>query len=205
MAYFGLQLLVLHTAHTRKIYYPPGFILDTSMLRTLRSLRKLHSFSKVEIENARKWVQSSTSASIPRHLFNVSYSRSSGPGGQKVNKTSSKATISLDPGQWLDPTYCFWIPEPVLDQIKTNVIRYQTKNGGLLIQSDGSRSREVNTDECFRKLLDNIKEVAHFPDDVSEEDKKKWEELAVEQKEKRMFHKKRQSDKKKLRQKKFDL
>lgn len=175
------------------------------MLQTIIFSRFSSSFSKLEIDSARNWLKSSTVAVIPRHLFNISYSRSSGPGGQKVNKTSSKATVSLDPHQWLDSKSCFWIPGPIVKQIREKSLRYQTKNGGLLIQSDTSRSREINTDECFRKLLDNIKEVAFFPDEVSEEDKKKWEEIAVEQKEKRMFHKKRQSEKKKSRQKNFDI
>lgn len=74
-----------------------------------------------------------------------------------------------------------------------------------MVQSDGFRSRDVNTDECFRKLLQDIKNNVHFAEEVSEEDRKKWEELAVDQKEKRMFHKKRQSDKKKLRLKNFDI
>ncbi|SGZ51941.1 CIC11C00000001687 [Sungouiella intermedia] len=172
---------------------------------SLRLIRSLSTFSKTEIENARKWLDASNLASIPRHLFTISYSRSSGPGGQKVNKTSSKATISLEPDQWLNPQFCFWMPAPVLDQIKQSTIRYQTKNGGILVQSDGSRSRELNTDECFRKLLQDIKDNVYFAEEVSEQDKKKWEDLAMEQKEKRMFHKKRQSDKKKLRLKQFDI
>lgn len=175
------------------------------MLATLRQCRFLSTFTKTEIDAARKWLESSTQASIPRHLFTISYSRSSGPGGQKVNKTSSKATVALEPDQWLNSDACYWIPAPVLDQIKNSAIRHQTKTGGILVQSDSSRSREANTDECFRKLLQDIKENVHFAGEVSEEDKQKWEQLAADQKEKRMFHKKRQSDKKKLRQKKFDI
>lgn len=62
----------------------------------------------------------------------------------------------------------------------------------------------MNTDECFRKLLQEIKDTTFFAGEVSEEDKKRWEEIREDAKEKRMFNKKKQSDKKKSRQKKFD-
>lgn len=172
---------------------------------SLRQVRVLSTFTNSEIEAAKKWLENTNLAAIPRHLFTISYSRSSGPGGQKVNKTSSKATISLEPHQWLNPQFCFWMPPPVLYQVKQANLRHQTKSGGILIQSDGSRSRENNTDECFRKLLQDIKDNVYFADEVSVADKKKWEELAVEQKERRMMQKKRQSDKKKLRLKHFDM
>lgn len=175
------------------------------MFASLRLVRGLSTFTKTDIESAKKWLEGVNLATIPRHLFTISYSRSSGPGGQKVNKTSSKATISLEPYQWLDSQYCFWIPPPVLHQIRQTNLRHQTKTGGILIQSDGSRSRDSNTDECFRKLLQDIKDNVYFADEVSEADKKKWKELEVEQKERRRMHKKRQSEKKKLRLKNFDM
>lgn len=169
----------------------------------LRFLRDLHTQS--EIAAARLWLDSFPHTSIPRSNFDISYSRSSGPGGQKVNKTSSKATVAAEPHVWLNPHYCSWIPGPIRDQIAQKKLRYETKHGGILIQSDTSRSREVNTDECFRKLLHEIKTIVHFEGEVSSEDKKKWAALAVELKKRRLEDKKRQSEKKKLRLKSFDL
>lgn len=122
-----------------------------------------------------------------------------------MNKTSSKATVSLEPHQWLEPQFCYWIPKPILSQLGTKKLRFGTKAGGILIQSDLSRNRDDNTEECFRKLVQEIKDVVHFEAEVSEADKKKWEEITVEQKEKRHYHKKKQSEKKKLRQKNFDF
>lgn len=122
-----------------------------------------------------------------------------------MNKTSSKATVALSPDKWLNPQFCYWIPGPIRSQLATNKVRYETKSGGILIQSDSSRNRDNNTDECFRKLLEEIKERTFFAAEISEEDKKKWEEIKEDKKEKRLFHKKRQSDKKKSRSKKFDI
>ncbi|KAK6198768.1 uncharacterized protein RJT21DRAFT_122398 [Scheffersomyces amazonensis] len=161
-------------------------------------------FNKQDIEKARKWLDSATIDSIPTKIFEISYSRSSGPGGQKVNKTSSKATISLEPHQWLNSQFCYWIPKPILAQITSKPIRYETKTGGILIQSDTSRNREINTEECFKKLLTAIKERAEFAGEVSEEDIEKWEQIKEEVNEKRLYSKKKSSDKKKNRSKKFD-
>ncbi|PVH17023.1 uncharacterized protein CXQ87_004582 [Candidozyma duobushaemuli] len=160
------------------------------------------SFSKEEIEEAKRWLDN---PQINRAVFEITYSRSSGPGGQKVNKTSSKATVALEPWKWLNPQFCFWIPKPILAQIEEKRIRYHTKSGGLLIQSDRSRNREDNTADCFKKLGDEIRRVVEFEGKVSEEDKAKWEELAKVSKERRMEQKKRQKEKKQGRSKKFDL
>lgn len=162
-------------------------------------------FSEEEINKAKEWIENFSGTQVPEKIFEISYSRASGAGGQKVNKTSSKATIALGPDQWLNPQFCYWIPKPIRSQISENKIRYETKSGGILIQSDSTRNRDTNTDECFRKLVQEIKDNTFFPGEVSEEDKKRWQEIKDDRKEKRLFNKKRQSDKKKYRSKKFDI
>lgn len=179
-------------------------MLSSLMIRPgLLTWARFASFSRDEIEAARKWL--SMEPKIPRGVFEITYSRSSGPGGQKVNKTSSKATVALSPDRWLNPQFCYWIPKPVLEQLAEKGIRYHTKLGGLLIQSDRTRNREDNTADCFKKLIDEIRDTVYFEGEVSEEDKLKWEELAKVSKEKRMLQKKKQSDKKKLRSKKIEF
>lgn len=162
-------------------------------------------FSEEEILKAKEWVENFTGTQVPANIFELSYSRSSGPGGQKVNKTSSKATIALGPEEWLNPQFCYWIPKPIRTQINDKNIRYQTKSRGIIVQSDSTRNRDTNTDECFRKLIQEIKDNTFFPGEISEEDRKRWQEINEDRKEKRLFNKKRQSDKKKHRSKKFDL
>ncbi|RCK60752.1 hypothetical protein Cantr_08514 [Candida viswanathii] len=161
-------------------------------------------FSEKEIEQSKKWLESFTHSEIPTHVFDITYSRSSGPGGQKVNKTSSKATVALEPGRWLSSEVCYWIPKPVQAQLREKGIRYVTKTGGLLIQSDTSRSRDVNAEMCFKRLLEEIKSKVYFAREASEEDKEKWSQLEVDYKERKKYHKKKQSEKKKSRSRKFD-
>lgn len=161
--------------------------------------------SEHQIKTAKEWLATFQARDIPRHTFQISYSRSSGPGGQKVNKTSSKATISLDPSLWLDARLCFWIPVAVQHQLRTSKVRYETKGGGILVQSDLSRNRDVNTDLCFSKLLDEIKNKSRFDGEASEEVKQKWDDHRLVVKEHRLHNKKVHSDKKKSRTQKFSL
>lgn len=101
--------------------------------------RPLHT--EKDISEAKKWLESYQPSDIPATLFEISYSRASGAGGQKVNKTSSKATVSLSPDRWLNPQFCYWIPSAIRSQLVDNKLRYETKSGGLLIQSDATRNR----------------------------------------------------------------
>ncbi|ODV68365.1 hypothetical protein HYPBUDRAFT_134338 [Hyphopichia burtonii NRRL Y-1933] len=169
-----------------------------------RAYLSSNELSQDQIDKARTWLESFQPDKIPRHIFEITYSRASGPGGQKVNKTSSKATISMTENEWLDPKACFWIPFAVRTKLSQQPLRYQTKSGGIVVQCDTFRTREVNTDECFKRLLQEIRENVHFAAEPTEEDKKRWEEIKADRKEKRLFNKKKQSDKKKSRSKSFD-
>ncbi|EMG47808.1 hypothetical protein G210_1742 [Candida maltosa Xu316] len=162
-------------------------------------------FSEQEIENSKKWLETFTYSQIPTHVFHIAFSRASGPGGQKVNKTSSKATVSLEPGLWMSSQVCYWIPKPVQAQLKSKGVRYVTKHGGLLIQSDTSRNRDENVELCFKRLLEEIKSKVYFASETSEEDKEKWAQLEEDFKERKKFHKKKQSDKKKNRSMKLSI
>ncbi|KAG9093571.1 hypothetical protein FRC07_011441, partial [Ceratobasidium sp. 392] len=65
---------------------------------------------------------------VPRKEFEVGYSRSSGPGGQHVNKTSTKATNAIQPVFYIERT----------DSLQTS--------------SDVHRSQSQNLAECLKKI-----------------------------------------------------
>lgn len=46
-----------------------------------------------ELKEAREWLANLNSKSIPRYICEVSFSRSSGPGGQNVNKSVPEPII----------------------------------------------------------------------------------------------------------------
>jgi len=49
--------------------------------------------SEADLTAARQWLASFNSETIPRSICDVSFSRSSGPGGQNVNKYEMRALV----------------------------------------------------------------------------------------------------------------
>ncbi|XP_075889888.1 large ribosomal subunit protein mL62 isoform X3 [Nelusetta ayraudi] len=93
---------------------------------------------------------------VPVDRLTVSYSRSSGPGGQHVNKVSSKAEVRFH----VDTAD--WIPEDNKNRIN--------KVGELLVTSELSRSQQRNLSNCIQKISDIIAEASEKPHEPSVED-----------------------------------
>jgi hypothetical protein len=51
------------------------------------SFRRFASRADQDVQIARDWLKSLNAKTVPRHICEVSFSRSSGPGGQNVNKS----------------------------------------------------------------------------------------------------------------------
>ena len=75
--------------------------------------------------------------SVPKHLVKVSHSRSSGPGGQNVNKVATKVDLRVDMSDtsWLPPD----VHARFLVEAKSHLVK-----SGLLIQCDETRSQARN-------------------------------------------------------------
>ncbi|CEL63579.1 Peptidyl-tRNA hydrolase ICT1, mitochondrial OS=Salmo salar GN=ict1 PE=2 SV=1 [Rhizoctonia solani AG-1 IB] len=105
-------------------------------------------------ELARSWVKQFTDrGGIPKREFEVGYSRSSGPGGQHVNKTSTKATVRL-------PLNCRWVPEWAKSDLRKHATSYIARNDSLQVSSDVNRSQSQNLAECLRKINSQIESAA---------------------------------------------
>jgi ribosome-associated protein len=83
---------------------------------------------------------------IPLAEFTISYARSSGPGGQNVNKVNSKAML-----RW-GVTRTASLPEPVRQRLLAKHRRRITAEGDLLIVSQRFRDAGRNTADCLEKL-----------------------------------------------------
>lgn len=82
----------------------------------------------------------------------TSFSRSSGPGGQHVNRTSSKATVRLPlPSPSLLPPF-------VVPHLVRHSPHYTPH--ALLVSSSTQRSQQTNLTECFAKLKAAILDAA---------------------------------------------
>ncbi|KAK9451651.1 uncharacterized protein V1518DRAFT_409154 [Limtongia smithiae] len=149
--------------------------------------------SDPDLKQAREWLKNFSVFDIPRDRFEIRFSRSSGPGGQNVNKLNTKALIQCS---WDAMT---WIPPSILERLKQNHFRYLTKHNKVVVQDDTTRSSQGNLDECFKKLHSLIKECAFVPDEMSAETQEKWRAIEKKTNEARLKKKKFDSEKRKFR------
>ncbi|KAK7755436.1 hypothetical protein SLS62_002664 [Diatrype stigma] len=105
-------------------------------------------FDPNELAEARKWRDSFDESSLPKGQ--TSYSRSSGPGGQHVNKTESKATTF-----WTVGELSSGLPSLVRSALRSS--KYYTRGSdSITIQAQTQRSRTGNTDDNRQKLVEEI-------------------------------------------------
>jgi ribosome-associated protein len=97
------------------------------------------------------------SIQIPFDEFAITFVRSQGPGGQNVNKVSSKVVL-----QWSVATSKS-LPEPVRQRLRECARGYISKTGLLTVTSQRSRHRQINREDCLKKLRVLILDAARPP------------------------------------------
>ena len=131
---------------------------------------------------------------IPKNELNLSYACSQGPGGQHVNKTASKAILKFNIEN-----------SKILSNLEKNEIMKNygnrvNKNGDLVLSFQKFREQSKNENEVISILKKIIAECT-----VEEiEQKVEIQKENFFKKENRVKNKRRRSDVKKLRGKKFD-
>ncbi|XP_072208079.1 large ribosomal subunit protein mL62 [Excalfactoria chinensis] len=101
--------------------------------------------------------------SIPVERLTVSYSRSSGPGGQNVNKVNTKAEIRFHLAT------ADWIPEAVREKMASMHRNKINRAGELIVSSDESRYQMRNLAICLEKIRVMVTEATEKPKVVSKE------------------------------------
>ena len=127
------------------------------------------------------------SVSIPLAEFDFEYMRSSGPGGQNVNKTSTKVRLRWNVVD--SPS----IDEGLLQRIQQNYRSRITGEGEFLVTSQRTRDRETNRADCLEKLAEMIRQVATPPK------KRRPTRPTRGSKERRLQNKKQRSQRKEMR------
>lgn len=125
---------------------------------------------------------------IPFDELQISSSRSSGPGGQNVNKVNTKVTLHWKVAQSTA------LPEDVQLRLMRVAANRVSKTGHLVITSQRYRTRQRNYEDCLHKLRVMILDVA------KPTKRRKATRPTLSSQRKRRRDKQRKSDKKKLRQ-----
>jgi ribosome-associated protein len=83
---------------------------------------------------------------VPAEALEWQFVRSSGPGGQHVNRTSSKAVLRFDPGR------CPGLPADVRQRFLERERSRLTQEGTLVLTSQRHREQPRNAADCLAKL-----------------------------------------------------
>ncbi|KIH89048.1 peptidyl-tRNA hydrolase ICT1 [Sporothrix brasiliensis 5110] len=150
-------------------------------------------FNPDDLQAARQWRQALTQDALPQG--NTTFSRSSGPGGQHVNKTETKATTV-----WPIYELQSFLPTLLRDRLRTS--RYYTKaTDSLTIQAQTQRSRTANAGANREKLFDELVALyeATVPGETQPETATKYKAIEKAFHAARIKEKKKQSSKKQFR------
>ncbi|ODA76047.1 hypothetical protein RJ55_08329 [Drechmeria coniospora] len=150
-------------------------------------------FDQDALAEARAWHQKFQQCHLPKG--NMTFARSSGPGGQHVNKTETKA-IATYPIKDLLPV----LPRSLHACIRASKY-YTVGTDSLTFQAQTHRSRTANADANRRKLFDEVLRMyeENTPCETSKEKKEKHKETEKRFHETRIKQKKAASAKKQSR------
>lgn len=99
----------------------------------------------------------SPQVAIPDDELEFQYARSGGPGGQNVNKVSSKALLRF--AVLTSPS----LPAEVRERFRVRYGSRLTTSGEVLIASQRFRDQKRNADDCREKLAEMLQAVLRPP------------------------------------------
>lgn len=143
---------------------PRGALHSTGFNAEYRSIYSLERLYPQREGVATEQVGLSSDVDIPTDRLRISYSRSSGPGGQNVNKVNTKAEIRFHLAS------ADWISENVRLKIAEKYKNKINKSGEIIITSEVSRYQMRNLADCLQKLRDMVTESSTMPKVVSKEE-----------------------------------
>uniref|UniRef100_UPI00398E3DC6 large ribosomal subunit protein mL62 n=1 Tax=Pristiophorus japonicus TaxID=55135 RepID=UPI00398E3DC6 len=112
-------------------------------------------------------LQNSCNTDIPIDRLTVTYCRSSGPGGQNVNKVNTKAEVRFH------VLTADWLSEDVRSAITAKHQNRINRAGELIVTSEVSRYQMRNLADCLQKIRDMVAGVSQKPKQPSREEAEK--------------------------------
>ncbi|XP_053211043.1 peptidyl-tRNA hydrolase ICT1, mitochondrial-like [Panonychus citri] len=144
----GNSLAVGRWNLVRCFHEVPEFKSDHS-LEKIYPNSKLDPFRNVEVSQS----SDKFNGYIPVDKLTVTRVRASKPGGQNVNKSNTKVTITFKLSE------ADWIPEPVRDKLALLHKNSINKEGEWIIRSQKTRTSSLNLADCMDKLRVYITEA----------------------------------------------
>jgi ribosome-associated protein len=95
--------------------------------------------------------------SIPQDEFEFRFDRSSGPGGQNVNKVNTKATLHWSVGE--TPS----LPEGVRRRFVARFANRINRDGQLVLASQRHREQSRNAEDCLQRVRQMVLQVIEPP------------------------------------------
>lgn len=120
---------------------------------------------------------------LPLDKIEFSYARSSGPGGQNVNKVNTKAEMRF---HVMDAD---WLPIEVRKRLADYQVNKINNKGELVVTSQESRTQSQNREDCILKLQTMIAEAY-----VEPKERAMWEGLSQQGKTERKQEKRKRGD-----------
>jgi ribosome-associated protein len=102
-------------------------------------------------------IQVTDAITLDERELEESFVRSSGPGGQNVNKLATAVQLRFDVRR--SPS----LPEPVRQRLEQLAGRRLTGDGVLIITAQRHRTQERNREDAQERLLDLIRRAAEPP------------------------------------------
>ncbi|XP_062447991.1 large ribosomal subunit protein mL62 [Rhea pennata] len=135
---------------------------------------------------------------VPVDRLTISYCRSSGPGGQNVNKVNTKAEVRFHLAS------ADWIPEDVRQKMALMHRNKINRAGELIVNSEESRYQMKNLAICLEKIRVMVTEATEKPKVVTKETAQKLIARVEKMNRERLRQKKIHSNIKQSRRADFD-
>jgi len=104
-----------------------------------------------------RWKDISRDQILKSEAIHFDFFRSSGPGGQNVNKVATAVRLRFDVAR------AHWLPQDVKSRLVRLAGSRMTEGGELLIEAQRFRNQESNREDAVDRLIQLIAKAWHKP------------------------------------------